>query len=378
MLEIDSLRPAKLTPADLQVWRSLAAAHSAFDSPLLSPDFALAVGAVRQDARVTVFRRDGVAVGFLAHHRRPGGLARPIGAVISDHHALISGAQLGMTGAEALAAAGISAWRYNGLLDPHNLFGSTPTRESHSISLQGGADAYLEALRAASAKRFKNWRRLENKMEREVGPLRFVAGDVSQSAFDDLMLWKRDQLRRTGAHDFLRPEWTSRLMSQLFMQRDGRFQGLMMCLYAGDRLVAGHFGVRLGGVYHPWIASTDPEMAPWSPGQVYLAQAISAMPLAGLHRYDLATGHDHYKRPWALTQTLVGEGVALAASPAGRRAGSLENVWMLAGAGHEGPVKRLHKRLDAIASADLSVSGRFLGLVDAFAAQARKAQGVEG
>ena len=378
MLETQSLHPADLTHADRAAWRALAAARPAFSSPLLGPDFALAVGDVRDDARVTVFRRAGEAIGFLPHHRRPGGLARPIGALLSDFHALVSAADFGLGGAEALAAADLSSFRFSGLLDPLALFGPTTEREAHSIVLAEPPEDYLEGLRAASAKRFKNWRRLENKLDREVGPLRFAAPDHSGEAFDTLLRWKREQLHRTGGHDFLRPEWTVQLLRNLFALRTGDFQGLMLCVYAGDRLVAGHFGVRLGEVYHPWIASTDPELAAWSPGQTFLNQAILAMPSLGLRRYDLGPGHDHYKRPWATTQTAIGEGVALAASAAGRRAGSVETAWALAGARRNGAVGRLHRRLDAIASADPTMGGRLRGFVDAVAAQARKGQEAEG
>ena len=96
MLTAETLHPSDLTGADLAAWRALAAAHPAFASPLLGPDFAVEVGRVRDDARVTVWRRDHQAIGFLAHHRRPGGLARPIGSPFSDYHALVSSVDFGL------------------------------------------------------------------------------------------------------------------------------------------------------------------------------------------------------------------------------------------------------------------------------------------
>ena len=42
-----------------------------------------------------------------------------------------------------------------------------------------------------------------------------------------------------GGHDFLAAGWTAKLFEQLFARREGNFQGLMICLYAQDRLVAG-------------------------------------------------------------------------------------------------------------------------------------------
>lgn len=375
MLRAETCHPAELSEADAKAWRALCASRPEFASPLLGPDFARIVGAVRRDARVAVWRWGEKPVGFLAYHRRPGGYARPIGAPLSDYHGLVSCGALDMP--QALAAAGLSAYRFTGLVDPLNAFRtSVATRaEAYVIQLESDAEAYLEALRAASPKRFKNYRRLDHKLDREVGAIEVVAPDPSQDAFDQLIAWKREQLVRTGVHDFLAPDWTRGLMQGLFERRDGDFQGLMINLYAGGRLVAGHFGVRLGETYHPWIASTDPDLAAWSPGQVFLLRAIAAMPGLALRTYDLGPGHDHYKRPYALATRTVGEGLIGAANAAGRTAEAKQAAWTLAGAHRAGVAGRLRRRLDAIATAELTLTGRALGLASAVAARARRPGG---
>ena len=376
MLDVETLHPRELAEADLRLWRDMAAAEPAFDSPLLGPDFARAVGAVREDARVAVIRRDGETLGFLPHHRRPGAMARAIGSPLSDYHGLVSGADADLTAVEVLGAADLTAFRYTGLIDPYGVFGQAELKTAHVIAL-GNTDAatYLEAVRAASPKKIKNWRRLDNKLEREMGAIELVAGDPSREAFDQLIAWKREQLERTGVHDFLRPDWTRNLMLDLFQKQTGPFQGLMITLYAGGELVAGHFGVRLNGVYHPWIASTNPAYGEWSPGQIFFMRAIAAMPGLGLHRYDLGPGHDHYKGAYALSQIQIGEGTATAATMAGRVASSLDGVMALAGSRGAGPVGRLSRRMDAIASVELTMGGRMRGLVDAFANQAQRRAG---
>ena len=66
-----------------------------------------------------------------------------------------------------------------------------PTEEVlHQIG-GDGVEAYWEDLRAASPKRFKNNRRLESKLDREVGELRLVAPDGELSTFETLIDWKR-------------------------------------------------------------------------------------------------------------------------------------------------------------------------------------------
>jgi CelD/BcsL family acetyltransferase involved in cellulose biosynthesis len=325
---------------------------------------------LRSDARLAVFRRAGEAAGFLPFHDTASGLVRPIGGALSDYHALVSTDPLGGDGPALLAEAGMTGFRFSGLIDPHGLFAASGLRDAHRIVLAGAPEAYLEQVRAVSPKKFKNYRRLDHKLDREIGALRLVADDASPEAFERLLQWKRDQLHRTGSFDFLAPDWTTGLLRSLFERREGDFRGLMVSLYAGERLVAGHFGVRLGATYHPWIASTDPDLAACSPGQIFLLRAIEAMPQLGLTTYDLGPGHDHYKRPYAFTQVQIGEGAALSSS-AGWLPGAIEGAWSLAGAGKGGMVGRVRRRLDAIAAAETTVGARLRGVISAAASAGR-------
>ena len=373
MLQALVVHPSKLDPAHLAAWAALCVAHEAWATPLVQPALTLAVGAVREDARVAVMLRAGEPVGFLPHHHRPRGLARPIGAPFSDYQALVTGPAPGFTGPEALAAAGLRGLAANALLDPFGLFpaplAGEQSHETHLIA--PGGDAWLETIRAASPKRFKNWRRLEHKLEREVGPLAFEA-EREPEAYAALIDWKRDQLRDSGLHDVLAPEWTRRLMQDLLTSDDG----LMLTLRSGGRLVAGHFGLRGGGTFHPWIASADPELASCSPGQAFLAQAIRAMPRLGLDRYDLAGGHDHYKRPFASHQLEVREGRAFAA---GGRAPAWSGAMDAAvrGLGQERIALRVRRRFDNIVTSELSLGGRVGGMIGAVAAKVRRPAGRE-
>jgi len=376
MIDVETLHPRQLAAADVALWRAMAAAEPAFASPLLGPDFALAVGRVREDARISVIRSKGEVLGFLAYHRRPGSLARAIGSPLSDYHGLVSRRDARLDAAAVLQAADLAAYRYTGLIDPFGVFerdtARSASKDAYVVAFDGDSASYLEAVRAESPKKIKNYRRLDHKLERECGAIELVAHDVSRQAFDQLIAWKREQLARTGMHDFLRPDWTRRLLTDLFETQDGAFRGLMVNLYAGGELVAGHFGVRLGGVFHPWIASTNPDFNAWSPGQIFFLRAIAAMPGLGLTRYDLGPGHDHYKRAYGLTQLQVADGVATSPSMAGRVVSSMEGAWTLAGGHGAGPVGRLRRRMDSITSVELTLGGCVRGMVEAVAGRVQK------
>lgn len=370
-------KPAEMAADDIAAWREVQADTQAFANPLFSHAFASAVAKVRDDVEVAVFRRGATSVAFLAVHRRPGGLARPIGAPFSDYQGLVSKGAIGLTGPQALERAGLGALRFNGLVDPFGLFDGVVSgvQEAYAIELDGDAEAYLEAIRAASPKKFKNYRRLEHRLEREVGPLRLVADDRSQEAFDAVLAWKSEQFGRTGIQDVLRPHWVRRMMQSLFETSQGEVTGLLVSLYAGETLVAGHFGVRQGAVFHPWIASANPDFAAVSPGQLFLGHAIQAMPRMGIELYDLGPGHDHYKRPYASVRRELAVGLAVAEGARGRMAGAGEAAWSISGLGRVGALDKVRRRLDHIAVIDPTPAGRVRGVIEAVQAVRKRSLG---
>lgn len=374
MVSSQVFHPSGLSTEDIIRWREIARANPAFHNPLLGPDFAQAVGEVRPDARVAVFRDDdGAAIGFLPFQRRPGGVAKPIGAPLGDYQALVCGPHFPLDLAEALKWAGLGAFKASGWVGAEDLSESLATTPAYAVRLDRPAPDYLEAIRARSAKRFKNWRRLDHALEREVGDVTLRIADSDAESFETMLAWKRDQLVRSNGYDFLRSDWTSALMRNLFERRTGEFQGLMISLYAGETLAAAHFGVRLGDYFHPWIASANPDLASYSPGQVFLWRAIGAMPQAGLSVYDMGPSHDHYKRYYCLDAPIeVGTGLIQSHSTGGVLAGLGEAAWVLVGGEGEGFAARLRRRLDIIDSVETTLQGRLRGLTEAALMQARR------
>jgi CelD/BcsL family acetyltransferase involved in cellulose biosynthesis len=160
-------------------------------------------------------------------------------------------------------------------------------------------------------------------------------------------------------------------MRDLFEQRECPFQGLMMTLRAGGRLVAGHFGVRLNGHFHSWISSVDPEAAAAGVGNTLLLHAVKAMPGVELEVFDMGTGHGRYKEPFCTGRIPSGAGLAHAGGGPRLMARSTEQALALA-ARRSTAVARLLRRLDHIAAIELSMSGRLLGVAQAFAGQGRR------
>jgi CelD/BcsL family acetyltransferase involved in cellulose biosynthesis len=364
-LQAEVIRPGDMTVEQLKAWADMRSADAEFKSPLLSPDFALAVGRSRADTRVAVFRRDRKLVGFLPFHARPDGQARPLGAPFSDLHALITTQDAGLDPAMALKAAGISGYRFNGLVDPFALFQNTTkgTTPSFVLHVEEDPNAVLARLAERSPKRFKQYRRLERKLEREVGPLRLTIGDDDRAAFQSLFDWKRAQYAKNGLHDVLGPHWVQNMMYDLFEHRTGALKGCLVTLRAGDDLVAAEFGPRESAAFHPWISAYNPEISGYSPGMLLMVRMIEVMPANGMTTYDLGPSPEHYKPYFASEVRQVSVGAV-----GGDTRRIQEIVRVIPYQSVRFLAERAIRRMDQVASVALTAWGRARGVMRAMSA----------
>ena len=370
MANCDVVHPSELGPGELRAWASLQAGAPELGNPLLGPGFARLVGELRADARVAIWRDGRRAAGFLGFHRTVGGFARPIGAPFSDYHALVSAPAGGRVELN-LADAGLQGVRVTGLVDPHGVFSdSLRAVLAHQIDLSAGSEAYLGALWGASRNRWRNFRRYSHRLGEALGPLRIEAPDLSHPTFASLMNWKRRQLAATGLHEFTTSPWATRLFRRLFETSEADFGGLMIALYAGERPVAAHFGVRQGDWYHPWIGAYDPELAAFSPGIVHQVMAAQAAAGMGVRIYDLGPRAGHSKSMFANRSSVVSQGLITDGSLPARLAVGSER--MLSPEGRLALLGHLRNRWDQISAVELGPVGRIAGLARAAGALNRR------
>lgn len=352
-LNVETASPTALHADDVSRWQAIQKTVPGLGNPLFSPQFARVVARYRDDTRVAVARdADGAAYAFLPYQHRPNDLGRPLGAPFGDYQAVVTESLAGFDLQTFLSGAGIRTFAFSGLVAPDVVpaTASLPTAVSYQVALDGSATDYLEALRAGSPKRYKNWRRLGHKTEREIGPLSMVAPDRDPAILRQLLDWKAAQMVRTGVTNVLRPDWVRGMMAELLETSDDGFGGLMITMWAGRTLLAGHFGIRLGGVFHPWMAAINPDYQAYSPGQTFILSAIGEMNQLGLTTYDLGTGHAHYKEPFCNVFPEVASGVVDSATGTARPP-------------QRSLVGRLFSRIDHIASVELTLGGRIGGVL---------------
>jgi CelD/BcsL family acetyltransferase involved in cellulose biosynthesis len=256
-------------------------------------------------------------VGFFPFERRGLGYGVPIGAGYSDCQGMVHSPDLELDPRELLRACGLAVWEFNHLVEGQTHFESYTTTSAPSpiMDLSGGFQPLLEALRKNSNAKVRDIYRLQRKLEREVGTVRFVYDSHDHAALRTLMDWKSTQYLRTGKADRFAQPWFVELVDRLFATTSETFSGVLSMLYAGDIPVAGHFGLSSERVMAYWFPAFDRQYSAYSPGLILNLLVAEAAADRGIQHLDLGTGAEDYKR-WFQTGALtVSQGWVARRSP---------------------------------------------------------------
>ncbi len=295
---------------------------------------------------MAVLRGDDGVCGFLPFHIKTGGCAAPVGGQICDYQGIIGTApDAGRRGERLLRGCGLSAYDFNhGLAgDPLMSANAFAFSVSRRADLRDGLESWTRDV-SANSKQLATVRRKMRKIEREIGPLRLERHDASDSAWSLFRRWKDDSLRQQGAPGFLEPEWVNALIHDLRDQDEPRFGGMFSTLYAGDRMIAAHFGLRSHRAWHWWFPSYDPALGNMSPGMVLLLLCIEEAANMGLEEIDFGRGEQRYKQQFGNRSRELCEGsLERPATPCGAIRACRKSMQRLANRtlpGHAGDIFR--------------------------------------
>jgi CelD/BcsL family acetyltransferase involved in cellulose biosynthesis len=298
------LAPHELDPGLQLRWHALQAAQPLLGSPYFSPDFTLAVAQARPDVRVALIEDAGEVAGFFPFQRQ-WGIGRPVGGRLSDHHGLVAGPALDWSWTALLQGYWqfdhLAAWQRPEGVEVHQAL-------SHGLDLSQGYEAWRQRRLADGARRLGELPRKARKLAREVGPLRFEADCRDPQVLRTVIAWKSAQCVRTGADDCFAPPWARTLVEQIAATDKPLFGGRLSALWAGDALVAAHFGMRSPRVWHWWFPVYNHDFAAYSPGALLLTEVARAAAEGGHALLDLGKGDEAYKASFADTGTAVVEG----------------------------------------------------------------------
>ncbi|MBC7267271.1 MAG: GNAT family N-acetyltransferase [Streptomyces sp.] len=316
---IDVVHPREMTPADVDRWDALQTRTPApaAANPFMSARFTQAVGHVRADTRVAVLHQQGQRVGYFPFQRGSWGHGSAVGLGVTDRQGAVLHPQTMVDLQDLMRACSLTAWEFNHLGDDQRLFlpWSTGSFTSPVIDLTGGFADYEAHLRAHARGFLKTARAQERRMERRLGPLRFVEEERDSAALRTLLAWKSAHYRRTGHRDPFKQQWINQLVHLLSESTFPECSGVLSVLYASDRPIAAHFGLRSRTVLSCWFPSYDRTLATFSPGRVLYLRIIEAAAASGIRLIDFGRGDAAYKDSFKTGDLTVHEGALRTAGP---------------------------------------------------------------
>jgi CelD/BcsL family acetyltransferase involved in cellulose biosynthesis len=280
-------------------------------NPFLSPEFSIAVGRFRPDARVAILEDGRSLVGFFPFEKRRLGLGVPIGGWLSGCQGLVHVPGVEWDPRELLRGCGLAAWQFDNLIIGQQPFEpyQAATRPSPVIDLADGFEAYYAKLWVNSHRFCRELARKTRKLSREAGEVRIVTDSHDIGTLSALMAWKSGQYRRSRSVDRFAPPWVGDLLRALLAADGEHVGGLLSVLYADDQPVAAQFGLRAGNLMAGWFTGYDLRFAKYSPGMIHLMKMAEQLAAAGIQAIHMGKGARRYTEAIKSGDVLVTEGV---------------------------------------------------------------------
>jgi CelD/BcsL family acetyltransferase involved in cellulose biosynthesis len=299
-VHVDVLRPQCLPPELAARWRSLQRQRRAWDSPLFSPEWGKAVERARggEGVQVAVISDGGEARAFMA--LSAGRMtAMAAGGAMCDYEGLVGDPGPGFDPRALLGALGVGRYDFSHVLGDSPAFAPFGRGQELSwiVDAPEGYEAYAAERRAAGVSVLKELDRKRRKVEREIGAPVFTARSASVADFERLIVLKREQYRATSQTDVLAPDWTRRLLQDLFARpTTADFGGALFTLHIGGELAAVQFHLLGERTIHAWMIGHEAQFERYSPGLLLFQDILRWMDGEAYDRLDFGYGDYRFKR----------------------------------------------------------------------------------
>lgn len=285
----------------LNRWNNICDAEPRLASGYFRPGFYQAVCRVRDDVEVAVLRQCGSIIGFWPFQRTSQYVAWPVGGMFNDFNGIIACGDLEQLDlASVMKQCGLKLAHFHALIDQ----GLTENRHSFArlvspfVNLNDGLENYQQYLRKKTLSIRKQPQKCR-RMERDLGPMRIEFDVREESVLEQAITWKREKFRSTRTFDILSVDWTANLLREVFRTRDVGFRGILNGMWAGDELVAAHFGFVSGSILHYWIPAFNQKHSLYSPGTQLLLGLIDQCEANAVSQIDLSFGPSPLKDRFA-------------------------------------------------------------------------------
>lgn len=315
-MKISVISAKDLDAALITEWDRIQRAQENLASPYYRPEFTQMVAGYGQDVRVAILEGEGKIRGFFPYQMDAWGRLDPVAGKLNDYHGIVGEPEQEVDIAALLKACGARYLGFNHMPLSQKAF-APYVRFQHGspvLDVQGGWDSYVKRLSVAQNKVVPGIvgavRKSAARLEREHGQLRFETGIVDSGVLEILMTLKSEQRARTvgSTGDPFAVPWIRQMMFDLVARRDEKFGGELCALYAGDRLIACHLGLKSLSTLHSWFPVYVQDLANYQPGLTMYLELAKASGAAGIHVIDMGRGAQSYKLRMATRTVPMGEG----------------------------------------------------------------------
>ena len=304
-MRVDVIPGRDLSPEHVELWSAIQQSNSDLGSPFFCPEFTLALAAMRKNFRVGILQDKSGVMGFFPFEADDSSIGKPLG--ICDYQGVIAPQDAEWNAKELVRKCGLKAWDFDHLIvtqEPFQAFHRAIT-ESPLMDLSQGYEAYIARRRVEGTEQIKKCGNLMRKLEREVGPLRYIPHLQETSMLNQLLLWADARWGRTASTE---SSWVGGVLERILSTQSPRFCGMLSVLYAGDEAVAAHFGMRSQKVWHYWWPAYNPDFARYSPGIILLLRMAQTAGSLGVATIDLGKGGQPYKQRLKSASAPLAEG----------------------------------------------------------------------
>ena len=298
MMKYEIINGKELSLSLVHRWAEVQLSNADLLNPYFCPEFTQAVAAVRNDVKVAVLTKDREVVGFFPFHYSRGGIARPVGLGLSDYHGVIIEPDIEWTAEKLIRGCNLVRWDFDHLLASQKQFAHfyRDVSKSPIIELSEGIGTFEASLDKSGRKQYKEAQRKQNKLEEQIGPVKFTFHTEDKDILHKMMQWKSFQCRSSGTVDYFSLRWCVQLIEMIHTARKNNFGGILSCLHAGNTLAAVHFVMYSSRVWHSWFPAYNDDLQRYSPGLILLYRMINVASKRGINYIDLGKGISLYKK----------------------------------------------------------------------------------
>ena len=233
----------------IRCWNEIQEANSDTRSPFFCPEFVMSLGRHRNDIYAAVLKEKNETIGFFPYKLGPNRIAKPLD--MCDYQGVIADRSQKISFPEILQQCHLLAYDFPNLL-------ATQAQESHVkiflrkesplVRLNRNFESYLSNLSKAYPQRVSHLKNGIRQLERDVGPLRFIGDLREENVLKQILKWKEEKFNNSKSF----PSWVENFLRAIYLIEGKQFRGQLSALYAGNELLAAHFGMRFRGTLH-WL-----------------------------------------------------------------------------------------------------------------------------